>query len=588
MKTKEKSENKSIFDKKIWDCIFVAVLVLAPFLHVCVGVELTDTAYSLGNYENLSNMNMTWTIATFWANIVGKLMTMLPLGNLWIGMKMYTSVIVSMTAVISYLFLKKYFPKALVFCSEIFALCLCWCPTTILYNYLTYLLFTIATVVLITALEKESSVRMILAGVILAFNVFVRFPNVTEVSLIVLVWMDCVLNKRGFKKGLCNTLICVGGFALGVLINVGILGKMYGFASIPKMIESLFSMSKEESGYSPMQMIVTIVKSYYQYYLKSYILIIGITVGCFFLSTLIKKHWAKVTVAVVQFVLYGVFLVWAYRNKVFTLDYRAYTSIYFWMIVFLILVNSFSVWSLLRKRTPHTHKLLSLTSLVIIWITPLGSNNGLYPSFNNLFLVAPITVYLIWNELFKGRNFYEIFDLEAKNSMIATRITVFLLLLCITVQGVLFGIVFVFRDTGFPFDNIVKIEGNERLAGMHTNSERKALLEELTRYVDEKNLSGRESIFYGDIPGLEYILKMPCAISHTWPNLGSFTVEEFKNDIDMLEDTPVVFINCDICPNIFDLSENSSEKECYLSDYLVNNEYKLAVRIQNIEIYLAD
>ena len=150
-----------------------------------MGVEFTDTAYSLGNYENLSDMNLTWTVATFWANYVGKLFTMLPFGDLWIGMKIYTTVVVSLTAGVSFVFLKSKIPSVIAFVSEIFAICLCWCPTTILYNYLTYLLFTLAVVVLVSALEKESKAGMIVAGVILAFNVFVdefnfKFFTITD------------------------------------------------------------------------------------------------------------------------------------------------------------------------------------------------------------------------------------------------------------------------------------------------------------------------------------------------------------------------------------------------------------------------
>lgn len=586
--TEIKKEAKSTKKICLKDCIFLAILVLLPFMHVCVGVEFTDTAYSLGNYENLSDMNLTWTVATFWANYVGKLFTMLPFGDLWIGMKIYTTLVVSLTAGVSFVFLKSKIPSVIAFVSEIFAICLCWCPTTILYNYLTYLLFTLAVVVLVSALEKESKAGMIVAGVILAFNVFVRFPNITEVALITVVWTDAVINKRKFKKGLLNTLVCVGGFLLGIAVNVGIIGVMYGFESIPQMVVSLFSMTKEETSYSPVQMVIKMIRSYYQYYLKSYTIIAGISVGCFFGAALLKKQWAKITVIVAQFLLYGVFLVWAVRNSVFTFKYGEYSSIYFWGVVFLILVNSFSIWSLLRKRTDHVHKLLAMACLVIIWITPLGSNNGLYPSFNNLYIVAPFTVYMIWAELFKGRNFSEILDLEAKNSMVSTRITVLLLVLCIGVQGLLFGVVFVFRDTGFPFQNTERIEGNERLKGMHTNSERKALIEELSDFVANNNLEGKKAVFYGGIPGLEYILKMPCAISHTWPDLGSFTFEEFKDDIDKLDYTPVIFVNNENISDIFNPDANFSDKDCYLSNFMESNEYKLAVRIQNIEVYITN
>ncbi|MBO4783422.1 MAG: hypothetical protein J5521_01585, partial [Lachnospiraceae bacterium] len=154
MDKKEKKNNKKT-KLIVLDCIFIAVLVLFPFLHLAFGVEFTDTAYSLGNYENLDKMNLTWTVATFWANMLGRFFTMLPFGATWLGMKFYTTLVPVTGVVFSYLFLKKYMPRVFVFVGEILAISLFWCPTTILYNYLTYLLFTFAVIVLVESLIKE-------------------------------------------------------------------------------------------------------------------------------------------------------------------------------------------------------------------------------------------------------------------------------------------------------------------------------------------------------------------------------------------------------------------------------------------------
>ena len=81
---------------------------------------------------------------------------------------------------------------------------------------------------------------------------------------------------------------------------------------------------------------------------------------------------------------------------------------------------------------------------------------------------------------------------------------------------------------------------------------------------------------------------MPCAISHTWPDLGSFTFEEFKDDIDKLDYTPVIFVNNENISDIFNPDANFSDKDCYLSNFMESNEYKLAVRIQNIEVYITN
>ena len=51
-------------------------------------------------------------------------------------------------ALLSYYFLKGKMPAWVVFTGEIIAISFCWCPTTILYNYLTYFLFLAVCILL--------------------------------------------------------------------------------------------------------------------------------------------------------------------------------------------------------------------------------------------------------------------------------------------------------------------------------------------------------------------------------------------------------------------------------------------------------
>lgn len=582
MATENKQRKKN--NGKILDCIFIAVLVLIPFVHISFGVEFTDTGYSLGNFENLQNMNLTWTIATFWANIIGQLFTHFPMGHTWIGMKIYTVLIPIITSVASYIFLKKYIPRTIVFAGEVFALLLCWCPTTILYNYLTYLLFTAAAIILAISLKKESKWGMFAAGIVLATNVFVRFPNVTETALIVVVWLDALIKRRKFKDGFFNTMVCILGFLCGIGLNGAVIGLMYGFSSIPEMIFSLFAMTDSNSNYKPTAMITQMFDSYLRYF-KAYIIIVGITVVCFAFNAILRSKVLRMATVVGQVLLYILFVVWAARNHVFFFNYEDYYSMHFWVVCFLILGNIFAVWALLRKRTSYEGKILAMTSLVIIWITPLGSNNALFPTMNNLFIVAPVTVYLIWNELIAGRNAYEVFDLENKNSMISTRITVSLLLLCVAVQCAIFGFVFIFRDPGFPYKNHTAITGNEVLKGMHTSAERANQIEELTAFVKENGYENSQAIFFGDIPGLEYILKMPCAISHTWPDLGSFAYDDFEKDINGLDSNPIIFVNANYFDENATLPEDLKEKQLLLARYMEEKGYVLRITSGNVSVY---
>ena len=90
---------------------FGAILVLYPFLHVNVGVDITDTGFSLGSFLFEPQMGEEWVLfATYLANLIGTLLTKLPIGTTMLGMNVYTTAFVSLSAVIAYLFLSKKIP----------------------------------------------------------------------------------------------------------------------------------------------------------------------------------------------------------------------------------------------------------------------------------------------------------------------------------------------------------------------------------------------------------------------------------------------------------------------------------------------
>ena len=135
--------------RKIVYILFLAVLVLYPLRHVWLGVEVTDGAYSAGNYRFLDHINPMWLFGTYLANVTGHFLTGLPGGDTLIGLNCYTALFISVTAAALYLFLTKAvrMESALVFFGELLAVSLCWCPTTILCNYMTYFFFNLGLVV---------------------------------------------------------------------------------------------------------------------------------------------------------------------------------------------------------------------------------------------------------------------------------------------------------------------------------------------------------------------------------------------------------------------------------------------------------
>ena len=224
--------------KKFISVFFPVVLALYPLRHIWLGVEVTDSAYSAGNYRFLESMNPMWLFSTYLGNVTGHFLTGLPGGDTLMGLNFYTALFVSVTAAALYVFFTKVvrLDRFLVFFGELLAISLCWCPTTILYNYMTYLFFNLGIVILYLGLVRERRRFLFLAGAALGINVLVRFPNLTEAALIASVWYYGFLQRKRFKDVLQETGICLIGYLSGagaVLLSIAV---KYG---IPEYIEGI-------------------------------------------------------------------------------------------------------------------------------------------------------------------------------------------------------------------------------------------------------------------------------------------------------------------------------------------------------------
>lgn len=228
-------------------------------------------------------------------------------------------------------------------------------------------------------------------------------------------------------------------------------------------------------------------------------------------------------------------------------------------------------------------KILAIVVLVIVSITPLGSNTGLYPIVNNLFLVAPVTLWMVWNRLFQGKCIREVFCDFKK--LLPVKWMLSLLLIVITIQSICFGFFFVYCDIGFPFGSNVEFQENNLLTGMRSHSYRVDQIDKLTRFVYDQGLTGKSCITFGHIPGIHYIMEMPFALSHAWPDLGSYTLEEMKEDIEALTEMPIVFVSNNYYSDILSRDLKGDDKAALLVEYMIAHDYEDVFSTDVITVY---
>lgn len=531
--------------------VFPVLLVLYPLSGIRQGIDVLDTTYSLANFQYFPSMDGTWIIATFLANVAGWLLTCLPFGDTLMGMYFYTALVQSVAAVLAYRALKRRIPAPIVLAGEGIALGLCWCSSTVLYNYLTYLVMTAAVLLLYEGILQEGSDTCrkyyVMAGICLGVNVAVRMPNVVQTAFIVAVWYGAFLcgGKDKWRRVLRDTLWCILGYLVGFGIPFGAICVRYGIGAYPSMVQTMFAMTEKATDYKPTSMLTGMFQDYFAglYWL---VFVAICMAGGWVLFRLRKRFFAgsrcvdilcKLVYAAVLLVL----LRFYWGKGVFTFQYYAYRSMYYPAVLFLIAAVLMAALCLCIKGVPYSCKAAAVLVLVQILVTPLGSNNNLYPIINNMFLVAPFVLWMgyLWG-VKAGKDAAG--TARAESDRVIWGMPFLVLAAFVLIQSVGFHACFSFQDGIWGEKRDTMVEAPAKAAGVYTTQDNAAWLSELAEYAKETGLAGKPVLLYGDIPGLGYLLDMPPALSTFWPDLDSYRMVEYERDMARLEEPPVIIV----------------------------------------------
>ena len=567
----------------------IVILAFYPLRHIQWGLDLGDTGYNYANFQYMGteHMDSMWLFSTYLANAVGHLLMKLPNGNTLMGINLYTGLFAAALGFIGYFFCtrKLKMPKVIVFAGEMTALSLCWCPTASFYNYLTYLFFLISSVLLYLGLTGERKGCLVGAGAFLGANVLVRFSNLPQMGMILAVWaydFICMLDEKaavkrktdnrsqdrpgaagrpeGFwRRTIRHTLWCLAGYgaALGALFAY--IHIRYGIGAYMEGIGRLFAMTDKATDYKPMAMVGKILGWYWQemYWVARIGVILAGGMALFAIagwlegalagrfpgkhrgfSILMRVLWTGVSIAMI---------VWLWVRGFTSGYYYSYDPIWHPGPVFLMLTMAIGLIRIFHPRAPKEEKLISGMLILIILLTSLGSNNGILPSLNNLFLAAPYTLWQSWRFLRYGgerrlKGGLTLSFFPAKGVLTA------FLALCLFQFGA-FGVHFAFAEGTGIQNPVAAVDNNAVLRNIKMDPEKAQWMRELSAYANENELQGREVILYGEIPAISYYLQMPSAFN-PWCDLDSYSLETMRQDLRELEgeigekgeDKPVIIL----------------------------------------------
>ena len=320
------------------------------------------------------------------------------------------------------------------------------------------------------------------------------------------------------------------GFTIGILIPLILLIATHGLEGIRTLVTGLFGMSSSDEEYTFASMLVSTAWAYINS-TKWMILILALIFGGTLVMAAVKSKpifkniWRVLFIGFIALMLR---FMWGRGMYAFTY-YEHYTSIFQWGMMVLMIAIAAAVVVLASSKYNVLSKSLALLTLMIILITPLGSNNYTMQNLNNMFIVCPFVFYVLGGWLNKGIHRLRLTEV-LYGCNFPWMSTLIVLVTFVLIHTSLFHVNFVFRDgmDGSVRDTVV--EGVPSLEGMKTTEANARSLEGL--YAATKDV--KSAIFWGDCPGLSYILRIPSAISTTWPDLDSYTVERLETDISKL------------------------------------------------------
>ncbi|MCD8131363.1 MAG: hypothetical protein LUE16_08815 [Lachnospiraceae bacterium] len=536
--------NKSRNTAAVTTVILSAILFLYTFRKVNVGIDATDTGYHFANFLYIDRMDSMWLFSTYLANKLGHFFTLLPGGGTLLGINIYTSLLPAALGVITFLFFSKCVrtPGGLSFLGVFMALNLCWCPTTCVYNYLTYLFFGAGVILLWLGLTGNERKYLAAAGVLLGLNVLVRFPNLTEMSLIVAVWFYGLLKKKKFAETAKDTGFCVLGYAAGIAAGLLQIHIQYGIDNYIQGIVRLFGMTDNAQDYTPYAMVYNLLQSYFGMGWWLYILLLAIALGV--LGFMILPGKLEKVKKTGYFACCILLMAFFYSRGLFVFQFDSLSAVLGLTTLLMLATLVLALAVLLMKSFSAERKLLALIVIIIIGITPIGSNNQMTTTVNFMFLPLCFVLDTLWQlfgekrdeesakgtiELVLGKSGPR---LSFHNYPVQAMSIVYLALLLYLSTG--FGANYVFRDDTSNGDRTVRVESIDSLKGMKTSVTRAAQWEELGEFAAEEGMSGSTAIFYGNVPALSAYLKMPFLMS-PWPDLDSYSGEVFEAELAEIE-----------------------------------------------------
>lgn len=375
------------------------------------------------------------------------------------------------------------------------------------YNELTALLYLFGAALLFFGLVNNRKSLVIMAGIVLASNLFIRFPNLLGIILVTAIWLYAWALCWTFKKALAWSAYFLGGFILGIFL-IWLLILLHGHQAIYiQGIQTIFGWSVNTTSHHPgAGLVKTLITDHIQAFSKAFfILVMGVAISIWISKQ--KKLLKLTTILAISFLLACVF----YSQWRWCVPSICY-------IVLLLIV-------FLKLKTYPSLALLAFISGMILFLAPLGSNNGISNSIFGMWLALPFTLTWLWKKDIAFSVWIKLNSddngLESNNKIKINaeqvRILAIVISLALFFQTLVTSWQFTYSDSKNRYTMSHSIQ-HSLLAGTYTTAERTKVVTELLDAMSHYIKSGDEILAYNAIPTIYFLTETRPWLGNPWPD----------------------------------------------------------------------
>ena len=503
----------------------MALVIIFPYLLIFQGLDVTDIGFWLTNYHQIfiEPSNIQLLFSCWLSNVIGGIWIRMVGGLGLFGVKLGGAIVVSITCYLSYLILKDYIKKEFLLIGLLLTEMIAFSGTSIILNYnnLSALFFTLSAYFFIKAILKEQYILFLFSGFLIGLNIFIRFSNILGISLVVVIFFYGYLKKIKISIQIRRSLYFLLGWCASiimVLIIMKILGhyKLY-LNSLLDLFEVGTSSDLRHSG---IMLIKLLIRDHLFVLLYFFIALLG--------TIVISKIFHKIKLN--KYFKYIIFFIFALLISFFLYKgHRYFIYIIMGMLYLSLLINIFNL-----PKIDVNLKMISLTALLILFITPLGSSNGISNARFGMWLALPISIALLMqimeikndlNFTTDSNKFFGRFKINKQEMLFAK---IIILIFCFT-----FMLMFSFRYTYSDTTNRLAMHysiNHPKLKMVYTTKERAKVVGELLDEIPKYVQAGDYLLCYEHIPMVHFLTETRPYLYTSWPIL--YQPGEFQINLD--------------------------------------------------------